>query len=201
MPFLGLHWFVYSLNSAATFEFSSPLDAKIADVGHAHQEKNWGTAFPSSWIWAEAFGSGQKRLALAGGPVPIGPIVVPNSFLVGYRSEKLNWNFHPQDPSLSKPILDACKGTLDLKVSSFRRMLKIHMEFIPNKRGGLFTVGGPTLSGFRDDSVENYRTKITVSAYSGIFHRKHEETIEFTSGALEFGGDYRCTNSPQLLLV
>lgn len=201
LPFLGLHWFVYSLSSAATFELWSPVSGKHAGTGHVHQEKNWGTAFPTSWMWAEARGSGKARLALAGGPAPIGPIVVPNSFLVGYRSEKLTWNFHPQDPALSFPSVDACNGMFNLTVKSATRMLKIRMEFIPDRNGGLFTVGGPTHAGFKDDSVENYRTKIMVSAYSGILHRKHEETVVFTTGALEFGGDHRCKNKPHLILV
>lgn len=191
LPFLGLHWFVFSLHSKASFKLTTSVGI-ISDSGRAHQEKNWGTAFPTSWIWAEAVGEGSTRLALAGGPAPIGPIIVPDAYLLGYRSEKLNWNFHPQDPSIFFPKIDACAGTYELTAASGLRMLKISMKMDPSALGGQFVVGGPTRTGFRSDSVETYRTHVTVEAFSGIFHETLEEKVVFVAGALEFGGDIRC---------
>jgi len=191
LPFLGLHWFVYSLHSKASFKLTTPLGS-ITGQGFAHQEKNWGASFPSSWIWAEAVSEKGPRLTFAGGLAPLGPITVPDAYLLGYRSKKLTWSFHPQDPSLYHPRIDACAGTFEMTATSAERMLKIRIEVDPSKSGGLFKVAGPTQSGFRTDSVESYRAKVTVEAYSGLMHDHLEEKAEFGLGALEFGGGYRC---------
>ena len=47
MPFKA-HWYVHSLNSRVRFHYSNPqLNINMYGIGSAHQEKNWGQAFPS----------------------------------------------------------------------------------------------------------------------------------------------------------
>ena len=52
LPFLALHWFVYSLSSHASYRLESPTGVVLGH-GRAHQEKNWGESFPKSWTWGE----------------------------------------------------------------------------------------------------------------------------------------------------
>lgn len=61
----------------------------------------------------------------------------------------------------------------------------------------MFPVGGPTRTGFQIDSVENYRGKITVEAYSGLLHDRLEERLEIANAAIEFGGDARCKQTKE----
>eukprot|EP00931_Biecheleriopsis_adriatica_P060248 TRINITY_DN36160_c0_g1_i1.p1 TRINITY_DN36160_c0_g1~~TRINITY_DN36160_c0_g1_i1.p1 ORF type:complete len:841 (-),score=136.83 TRINITY_DN36160_c0_g1_i1:23-2524(-) len=198
VPFLGLHWFVYSLHSKVSYNLTTPELGRVSGQGSAHQEKNWGTAFPSSWIWGEAIEDkpGNLRLAFAGGPAPVGPVTLPNAYLVGFRSEKLDWNFHPQDPALFYPRIEACRGRLELTAASANRLLKITVQADPAPGKGFFNVGGPTMEGFKADSVESYLANIKVEAYSGPLHDHLEEVVEFRTGAIEFGGGYRCPDTP-----
>ena len=52
LPFLALHWYVYSLGSRASYRLESPRGVVLGH-GTAHQEKNWGESFPESWTWGE----------------------------------------------------------------------------------------------------------------------------------------------------
>lgn len=192
VPFLGLHWFVQSLASKVSFKIMRPGQAVIEGTGLAHQEKNWGESFPTAWIWAEGIGAeGSTRFALAGGIAPVGPILLPDQYLLGYRSDKLNWDFHPQDLANFEPSIDACNGVFELTATTLRRRLVIRIVDHPDN-GNYFDLAGPGKEGFRDFCVESYRANVTISAYSGLLHNKLEETTVMQDVALEFGGDYRC---------
>ncbi|CAJ1407717.1 unnamed protein product [Effrenium voratum] len=191
---IPLHWFVYSLASRATFRLAMP-GLNISGQGKGHQEKNWGQSFPSTWIWAEGL-QGENKIAVAGGSVPLGPVTVPNAYLIGLWTKKLTWTFHPQDPSVFWASVDACKGLVVLTARSANRKLRITLE-APPIGSGMFPVGGPTRTGFQIDSVENYRGKITVEAYSGLLHDRLEERLEIANAAIEFGGDARCKQTKE----
>ena len=193
LPILGLHWFVYSLGSRASYRMEINGEI-ITGTGLAHQEKNWGKTFPKSWLWGEA-ASGNTKIALAGGPVPLGPITVPDAFLIGYQSDVLEWNFHPNDPALYFPTIDACNGIFRVEAKSARRRLLITFRVegtTRTNREGFFNVGGPTGTGFLVDSVESYRANVEILAYTGFNGDKLVDAKNLTMGAIEFGGDFRC---------
>jgi|EP00505_MAST-04D_sp_SCG-Rhode-Island_P003243 hypothetical protein len=193
LPVLGLHWFVFSLGSSAVYRLE--IDGEIiTGSGTAHQEKNWGTTFPKAWIWGEA-ADGSTRIAMAGGPAPIGPITVPNAFLVGYRSDAVDWNFHPQDPALFFPKVDACNGIFEITAKSAMRRLYVKFTVEGTTRtnqANFFDVGGPTRTGFVVDSVESYRAHVQILAFTGFNGDKLVDAKNITMGAIEFGGEYRC---------
>ena len=87
---------------------------------------------------------GEASLALAGGPVPLGPVTLPNQFLMGYRSAKHTINFHPQDPSIFSPEVDGCKGTFSVTAQSPLHKVVVSASTDPST---FFVVGGPTNSG------------------------------------------------------
>ena len=55
LPFLHLHWYVYSLATPVTWAFHDPKMTHEPLTGHgfAHMEKNWGRTFPDKWVWAQ----------------------------------------------------------------------------------------------------------------------------------------------------
>ncbi|CAE7266133.1 griF, partial [Symbiodinium sp. CCMP2592] len=166
LPFLALHWFVYSLSSHASYRLESPLGVVLGH-GRAHQEKNWGQSFPKSWTWGEGL-QGESKIAFAGGTVPLGPL---------------------KDPAVFWVSNDACRGRLNVTATAPNRMLRISVQASAEETDGLFKVQGPTMSGFKADSFESYRATITAEAFSGILHDKLEERIEFKQSAIEFGGE------------
>lgn len=67
LPCLDSHWNVYSLGSDATFSLSTPTGS-WSGVGAAHQETNWGTRFPTAYVWSQgSTADGTSCFALAGG--------------------------------------------------------------------------------------------------------------------------------------
>ena len=58
-------------------------------------EKNWGSSFPSEWLWMEAAQNSTVQFAFAGGPLSFNGLEV-TGHLLGYRSPRVgSWNFHP----------------------------------------------------------------------------------------------------------
>ena len=55
LPFVNLHWYVYSLATPVNWTFHDPQlgPETLAGQGWAHMEKNWGRAFPDEWVWAQ----------------------------------------------------------------------------------------------------------------------------------------------------
>lgn len=198
IPFIGLHWFVYSLSSPAKYRLQFPNGKVESGNGWAHMEKNWGTSFPSGWIWAEGMelqnGKPRSIFAVAGGVAIIAGADVPNQYLIGYRSPLLNWNFRPQDPSVFTTERNPCNGTFSLKARSPTQFIEILISAPTNSFG---SVSGPTKAGFIVDSVESFSATATISAYRAnplnpfspgtLVERK-----EFQDVALEFGGNYQC---------
>eukprot|EP00128_Syssomonas_multiformis_P005607 Colp12_sorted_trinity150504_noHs@12806 len=196
---LGLQWFVHNLAAPAVYSYTGADGSTVTGKGHAHLEKNWGTAFPDSWVWGEAVKVGKEGkpevvVAFAGGKAPVGPFEVPNSFLIGLRTPTLDWNFHPQDPALFFPSINACTGTLTLTARSAMRALVLTVTSEPKTYA---KVECPTVGGFTLDSVETYGATIKVQAYAAnpldpLGLGKLIEEHELVGGALEFGGKFMC---------
>eukprot|EP01111_Echinosteliopsis_oligospora_P008298 TRINITY_DN2384_c0_g1_i1.p1 TRINITY_DN2384_c0_g1~~TRINITY_DN2384_c0_g1_i1.p1 ORF type:complete len:366 (+),score=101.64 TRINITY_DN2384_c0_g1_i1:139-1236(+) len=188
---LQQHWFVYSLASEVLYSVTLPDGSSISGSGFAHQEKNWGSSFPSEWVWAEGISEDKTRqFALSGGKVPVvGPIGV-HAWLLGFRSPSISWNFRPQDiPTIFTPEINACNGTFTMTASYFTQTIKLSMSaplstFTP--------LAIPSSAGFVPDGcVESYATTVLVQAYEGD---DLVDEFTFTSAALEFGGNYMCSN-------
>lgn len=186
MPFKA-HWFVHSLNSTVTFDYSNPkLNKRISGTGYAHQEKNWGEAFPSGWIWAQGASSdGKYQFALAGGELDIAG---QKAYLIGIRSNGRSYTFHPTH-SISKMNRFPCQGSVVLKTEGLTKKLIISID-APFSSFAPLSV--PTEKGFVHGAVESFEGKARVVIKGGPFKSKILEDFTISKSALEFGGDYQC---------
>ena len=55
LPFLPLHWFVYSTGSTGTYSWTESNNS-FSGQALAHQEKNWGDSFPPGWVCQKLIG-------------------------------------------------------------------------------------------------------------------------------------------------
>ena len=112
---LPCHYYVQSLGSNATYEVFDRSKSTIVrrGTGLAHMEANYGSFFPTSWIWSQTI-SDNVRLLLTGGKFLIGPIVT-DSYIIAFRDRERSWNFHTTlHTDVVNVNFDACAGTLSL---------------------------------------------------------------------------------------
>lgn len=205
-PYLPLNWHVHTTSSDAVLSFTHDGRTHRAH-GKAHFEKNWGTSFPTGWLWCQAFGPEGRYLAFAGGEALPGV----QAFLVGYRSAKYQWDFRPPFAAglfVLSPLMrvrhDSREGVVELEVRSLFRRLRVVARAPPDSFVGL---PAPMREGHvQRFSFESFRatvwTELSVRArlwgewtpveagYLGVT----EEGVP--CGALEFGGSY-CHHTKQ----
>ncbi|MEY4063948.1 MAG: hypothetical protein RIR26_156 [Pseudomonadota bacterium] len=203
-----LHWFVYSLSSFTTFEVRVPNPSNpsqwqnINGTGFVHFEKNWGVSFPQSYVWMQASDpQTDKRIALAGGrPFNVAGIQ-PEAWLIGYRSERFQQDFAPQNVGTTfKSDVNACKGQFSLVATSLNRKIVLEATADRTSFGGIAI---PKNSGFeKNGSEQSFQTDVVVRLFevNSLFGitggERLLEEASFRSGALEFGGSYKCPTAP-----
>jgi hypothetical protein len=189
LPFFPLHWYVHSLGSQADYQYKIPSEnIEVKSKGFAHIEKNWGTAFPEKWIWSEGISdNNSSHYALAGGELNLGLKI--NSFLVGFRTNKISYEFRPQQGAFFKTLINPCQGRFAIVIAKLGQKLVIESKANPKTFG---KVSIPTVNGFiKDGAVESFAAKTSITAYSIDFAGNSTE-VEHKNAALEFGGDYMC---------
>lgn len=192
VPFLPLHWFVYSLGSDINYNWVNDDTGELlrGKKGLAHQEKNWGKSFPPAWIWAEGVdGPPGSSFAVSLGVLGLETFDIP-AHLIGYRSSAATLNFKPTNSLLTKHI-DGCRGRMNATVAGLEHKLVFEIQAAPSTLQTCLL--GPTLDGFAPVCVESYTAvatfqvyKLTLGGYELI------ETRTFNMAALEFGGVYLC---------
>lgn len=201
---LPLHWFVYSLGSTASYTYADAATGEsLVGSGVAHQEKNWGTAFPQRWTWAQAVGAGGLAFAATGGPLTLWGLPVVSHF-VGYRnpSKGIAFNAAPTSANVSVHA-DGCAGTLRLvamlhkdaeldsdEAASSAAPIRLEANLSTDTRALSTCLLGPSEEGFVPMCVESYVTTVSVIVTSRSGGVVDDATL--TSGALEFGGDDVC---------
>ena len=162
-------------------------------TGLAHMEANYGSFFPTSWIWSQTIGNDNGfRLLLTGGKFLIGPIVT-DSYIIAFRDPERSWNFHTTlHTDVVNVNFDACAGTLSLvahhRFSSSALRVNISADptsfsdplYFPQRSVGFTNKPG---------CVESYRATVNIEVVENNVTMK---TYEIKQGALEFGGEYRC---------
>ncbi len=196
-----LHWHVESLGSHAWYTMRS-FDKKnaattISGVGHVHQEKNWGAAFPSAWLWGQAtYGNNEAHTVFGGGRIKIAGIPT-EPFLAGYRSGQVSMDFKPVPFSTVDKEINACAGTLRIRFRTPTQTLTIDASAPP---ATFAPVSIPTETGFtQNGGAESFSTTMKVAVFAhdplagmaGIERLIEERT--FRNAALEFGADYACS--------
>ena len=163
MPFLPLHWFVYSLGSQVLqYKWINHQTKEVitGDSGLAHQEKNWGKGFPPAWIWAEGVeGTSGTSFAVSLGVLDIAHLDLP-AHLIGYRSPKFNFNFRPTNSILKKSI-SGCEGQVTVTVTSLLHQVVIEMSTAPSTLQTCLL--GPTEVGFAPVCVESCSVGLPLS--------------------------------------
>ena len=195
VPFLPLHWFIYSLGSkVSSYKWYNSVTGESIEgtSGRAHQEKNWGKGFPPAWIWAEGFDfTSGASFALSLGVLDIFHVDVP-AHLIGYRSPSsdLILNFRPTNSFLEKSF-DGCTGQINVTVTGWGHKMVFELWTEPSTLQTCLL--GPTERGFVPVCVESYSSVGMFYVYEISFNGyRLVEKREFTRCALEFGGDYVC---------
>jgi hypothetical protein len=186
MPFKA-HWYVHSLNSTVNFNYSNPkLNLNMRGVASAHQEKNWGQAFPSGWIWSQGSTEDSKyQFAVAGGELDIAN---QRAYLLGIRTPTENYTFHPVH-SITKVKRLSCSGKFKITALGVSKKAVIEVS-APIESFSSLSV--PTDSGFKKGAVESFESYASVKIYGGPFKNTLIESFVIPKSALEFGGVYAC---------
>ena len=142
---LPLHWNVLSTASSADYDIRHDGVVIEQGTGIAHLEKNWGVSFPTGWTWIQSFSKplkaeGLRTFCLAGGK-----IMGQKAYLLGYRSEKIQWSFCP--PFTLMPFcfatpfagetIDSKKGTARFEMASLAKKLVVEVSSPPDHEGWL----------------------------------------------------------------
>ena len=195
LPFVPLHWFVYSLGSDAPYSYSFQEGGQWTTelgFGAAHQETNWGTVFPPAWIWAEGItGGNTSQFALSGGELGLGSETL-TTWLVGFHSPRVEWSFRQTIPgTVFVTTIDGCAGRFSITAADTFRKLVISANapeesFVP--------VSVPTEVGFVEGAEESFSADVTVKAFLRLpwFGDVLIDARQFENSGLEFGGSYMC---------
>ncbi|MBU1058897.1 MAG: hypothetical protein KJ804_11325, partial [Proteobacteria bacterium] len=194
LPFVPLHWFVYSLGSDATYSYTL-LDEggdTVSGSGFAHQESNWGVIFPPAWVWAEGINSDNTRqFSLSGGELPLGDTSL-TTWLVAYHSPRIQWQFRPTLPGTEYiTSIDSCVGSFSMIAKDPFRTLVITAQ-APQE--SFLDVSVPTENGFVTGAEESFSAEVNVRAYIKLpwLGDILIDRYQFSDAALEFGSGYLC---------
>jgi hypothetical protein len=68
---LQLHWYVFSMGTAVRYHITDlRTNTTLQGKGMAHLEKNWGSGFPTKWLWAQGHYGRGGTCGQAGGEQP-----------------------------------------------------------------------------------------------------------------------------------
>lgn len=192
LPFIWSHWFIYSTASATEYTYQVG-NTKRAGQAFSHMEKNYGSGFPSAWVWMHALGDqGRSHLSLAGGPAPIS-LAHPEVWSVILQTSQLDWAFFPGLKDLTvQRQMQPCTGSMQITLWNPQRRLEVQANSAPDQFVGIAT---PSPQGWiQAGAHESYAATIKVDAFDlNMFGKPTlRQHLEFAPGVLEFGGAFRC---------
>lgn len=196
---LPCHYFVHTFRSPATYWLGgSSRSTGRGGRGVAHIERNYGEAFPSGWVWAQACTEGGTLcLVLTGGLFVVGPLTT-RTYILALRGQPANstatldWTFRTTDADRVSEVREACQGRLLLNATSLdgRRRAALRITAPVGTFGDRLLV--PTDGGFSDQPGcrESYDATVALVAHGRAPGLDVEAT--FPRAALEFGGTWQC---------
>ncbi|CAM9652250.1 unnamed protein product [Chrysoparadoxa australica] len=222
---LPTHYFVHSFNSDVWYQLSVQDRNPCHGRGSLHMESNYGDVFPEGWIWSQGCSAsigkegalcgaiadrdrsqatmnqgdkhmGQAHYVFTGGKFVIGPIVT-NTWLIGYRSDKIQWDFRTTDgDSIQRSCVSYDDGHVSLVATSRDGSRIMEVEVKAPKASFGEPIYVPSISGWTNEPgcVESHTATATFRCYSkrlgrgkGIVHLIEEVVMPLA--ILEFGGD------------
>lgn len=223
---LPCHYFVHSFGSRATYSLwtggrhSSTATRRptLAGRARAHVERNWGDAFPTGWVWAQASAAhGRAYLVLTGGRFVIGPLTT-DSYVIGLRvpaaeedgsgAAGLAWDFRTTDLDRVHETRMPCDGALTVNATSRdgRRRLALWLRAPPRSFGAPIHVPTNDAGFSADPGCRESNTAVltlaaweqqTVRGAGGRGAAPREDLVlryqaEVPLAVLEFGGNFQC---------
>ena len=192
IPGVPLHWYVHSVASNAIYQLTLPSGQVVKpsrSIGHL--EKNWGSAFPKRWLWAQAVSiDGLKQVVLAGGDLGMGTDKIPvvNSvFLVKIRTSQFDFTWNPLMAVFNPVQITKLDKTGILVFKGHHGDYIIHVSVTAPSVSFEYCLC-PTNKGFLRDSIESYASMFEVTIMDKQMNIRERFTI--SNGALEFGGDF-----------
>ena len=193
---LPLQWFVDNVGGQGTYRVELERNGEFEvfeGSGFLHQEKNWGEAFPLSWIWVQGHSAtGRSSLALAGGRTTLGGIP-KTTYLFGYRAPHLHVDLNlALDAATFFDLKSApCRGKL-----IFQGQNKFHRVSLRAAAPleSFTSVAIPTEKGYqKNGGIESFIAEVEIEIHlkpQTPFSKEKilvKETLPLS--ALEFGGE------------
>ena len=192
LPFIWSHWFVYSLASDTSYQFNNG-STQVSGRAVSHMEKNYGSGFPSGWIWLHAISEhGANRLSLAGGPATV-RLIQPVVWSAILKTEKIDWVFLPgvKNITVTRDIRP-CDGQFQITILNPLKKLEIRAT---GSRSDFVGIATASPHGWvKTGAHENYNAHIEIDAFelNLLGHQTLVQHLSADNGVLEFGGTYRC---------
>ena len=192
-PGIPLRWHVHHLKGNTNGIIRINESEWNMDQYSVHQEKNWGHAFPRSWIWFQANqfeGRPDVAFAAAGGPIfPFN--FSPTGYMAGLRMNNEFYTWRSQDthwfPQAEFRIdYERQVAVWRLVGESLRFKIEIDAE-APLEE--LIPIDVPTDTGLRIGAVEHLAASLSITLYRRAFNGWEPiDQARTSSAAIEVGG-------------
>ena len=194
MPGVPLRWHVHHLKAQATGQIETDEYRWSFNGYPLHQEKNWGRAFPSSWIWMQSNrfeGRPDVAFAAAGGQI-FPTRWSPDGYMAGLRWRDQFFTWRTQDghrfPEAKFSIDETTgRGSWRLEAENWRHRIEVSIDAPLSQ---LIPIDVPTDGGLQIGAVEHLAADMEIKVYrrSGVSWAL-VDTVYSRSTAVEAGGD------------
>jgi len=169
LPGPPLKWHVHHLKGYASGELRVNGELTRLKQLPLHQEKNWGRAFPSKWVWFQSNSfEGRPDVAIAGAGGPIfATDISPQGYMLGLRWQERFFSWRTQDGHRFKDVsfvVDHYQGlarwTMGVEGWLFRADITITAPV-----AGLIPIYVPSEGGLALEAVEHLAAELEIELY------------------------------------
>ena len=200
-PGVPLRWHVHHLKAESRGTIRTYYGEWALDEYTVHQEKNWGQAFPTSWIWFQAnqFVDRPDVAFAAAGPI-FPNRFSPNGYMAGLRINDEFYTWRSQDAHIFPDVefqVDHAEQLARWRFvgESIRSKIEVDVE-VPLSE--LIPIAVPTNSGLEIGAVEHLAADLKLKLYRrSVLGWEEVEVVRSLSAAVEVGGDW--ARSKQLI--
>ena len=192
-PGVPLRWHVDQLKGTTTGTVSFGGEIYTIDGSALHQEKNWGRAFPSSWVWFQSNVFDNRpdvAFAAAGGAIfPVG--WSPDGYMAGLRWKDQFFTWRTQDGHRFSDVdfsIDESTGTArwSMTAENLQHRMVLSVEAPADE---IVPIDVPTDDGLRVGAIEHLAAKTQIRLYRRTWSGwKLMDTVNSQLMAAEAGG-------------